>query len=111
MPGYAFNKTAFKDQDALKRYLCPSCELLLKDPVQPTCGHRLCKSCAEDILKGENRPTCPQPACGEEFDDEDGAFVSGIAQQLRNCNNYIPIDWMMNIIILLVFVMRMRKKL
>ena len=76
MPGYALNKTLFKNQDALKRYLCPSCGLLLKDPVQPTCGHRLCKSCAKDILNDENHPICPHPACGEEFSDEDGTFVS-----------------------------------
>lgn len=75
MPGYTLNKAIFRDQDALQRLLCPSCGLLLRDPVQPTCGHRICQSCAEDIIKSENNPTCPQQACGEEFSEEDGAYV------------------------------------
>lgn len=93
MPGHKLNKTLFKDQVALQRLLCPLCGLLLRDPVQPTCGHRLCKSCAEDIISGENHPTCPQQACGEEFSDEDGAFVSvvlhNVPAKLRNCNYFV----------------------
>ena len=78
MPGYKLNKLLFKDQDALRRLLCPSCRLLLCDPVQPTCGHRICQSCAEEIIKSENHPTCPQPGCSEEFFEEDGAYVSSL---------------------------------
>ena len=47
------------------------CNLLLNDPVQPACGHRLCKSCADSLIKEEKSPRCPE--CNEMFDEEDGA--------------------------------------
>jgi hypothetical protein len=29
-----------------KKFICPGCSLILRDPVQlNTCGHRLCQSC------------------------------------------------------------------
>ena len=74
MPGYPIYIGIFKDSNALNRFLCPKCYLLLKDPVQPSCGHRICSSCAEDILAEDASPVCPD--CREPFDDEDGAYVS-----------------------------------
>lgn len=76
MPGYDLSRELFKDQEALKRLLCPYCDKLLCDPVQPTCGHRLCRSCAEEIIAKDDPPMCPLSNCGEEFSDEDGAYVS-----------------------------------
>ncbi|CAF4363838.1 unnamed protein product, partial [Didymodactylos carnosus] len=40
--GYdAANKDQFE-----RKFICPQCELLLRDPVQLTnCGHRICQSC------------------------------------------------------------------
>ena len=75
MPGYPIHDVMFQDSDALNRFLCPKCNLLLKDPVQPSCGHRLCKSCAEEIVQNEHAtPRCPD--CEEAFDDGDGIYVS-----------------------------------
>jgi predicted amidophosphoribosyltransferase len=34
----------------------------------------MCQTCADDILKKETTPCCPE--CGENFDDDDGAYVS-----------------------------------
>jgi hypothetical protein len=30
-------------------YLCRSCSLILREPVQLNCGHRRCKTCTENI--------------------------------------------------------------
>ena len=77
MPGYSIHSAIFKDRDALNRYLCPKCNKLLSDPVQPSCGHRMCKSCVEDMLAGRGGPPlCPSVDCGEAFEKEDGAYVS-----------------------------------
>ena len=70
------SKPIFKDADALNRYLCSKCHSLLKDPVQPSCGHRMCRSCADDILESEAQPRCPVVDCEESFDEEDGVYVS-----------------------------------
>ena len=51
MPGHKFvPDTVFLD-DQYKRYLCPKCEHLLRDAVQPTCGHWLCQSCADETFE------------------------------------------------------------
>ncbi len=65
----------FKDKETLARFLCPSCRHLLRDPVQPSCGHRLCKPCADTIIDNEYPPCCPLKDCQEEFTTEDGAHV------------------------------------
>ena len=74
MPGPDKPMPPFKDSDAVNRLLCPKCNSLLNKPVQPSCGHRICQSCADDILESEEQPRCPE--CEELFDDEDGAYVS-----------------------------------
>ena len=78
MPGVKVPRSVFKDadNDAYARHSCPKCNLLLLDAVQPQCGHRICQSCADDILKKETAPCCPE--CGENFDDDDGAYVSKV---------------------------------
>ena len=83
MPGHSIHSAIFKDRDALNRYLCPKCNKLLSDPVQPSCGHRMCKSCVEEMLaQGRGGPPlCPSVDCGEAFEKEDGAYVSWIAGQ------------------------------
>jgi len=32
------------------KYLCVACHQLLKEPLQTNCGHRLCRSCADQAL-------------------------------------------------------------
>jgi len=71
--GHKLDTTIFKT-DLWKKYLCPKCGLVLKDAVQPSCGHWLCQSCADAILApdNENLPVCPRDDCGEELTAEDG---------------------------------------
>ena len=76
MPGYPIYIAIFKDSNTLSRFRCPKCDLLLNDPVQPACGHRMCKSCADEILAEDTSPLCPHADCREPFDNEDGAYVS-----------------------------------
>ena len=70
----------FKNSGDFDRYSCLSCSGLLNDPVQLACGHRMCKSCAEDLVatakKVEIAPKCPDTDCNEELSDEGGAYVS-----------------------------------
>ena len=75
MPGHNVSKDIFKNSRALNDYLCSECKLLLKDPVQPACGHRLCKSCADGILQRPATLSCC-PECDETFDKEDDVYVS-----------------------------------
>lgn len=37
---------------------CTSCKILLQDPVQLTCGHSFCRSCASDKLHNTQCPEC-----------------------------------------------------
>ncbi len=39
-----------KNKDSINSvYLCTSCSLILREPVQLNCGHRRCKACAQNI--------------------------------------------------------------
>ena len=71
------DSSLFKDKAAFERLKCPYCKQLLHSPVQPSCGHRLCQLCADDILNNASRdpPTCPLIDCKEEFVVEDGEPV------------------------------------
>ena len=76
MPGHRVSKDIFKSKEQYDRHICAQCCLLMKDVVQPNCGHRLCQSCAEEILQAQSPPLCPHQDCREVFTDEDGAHVS-----------------------------------
>ena len=65
----------FKDQEALYRFQCPHCQQLLSNPVQLTCGHRLCELCADEVIQSNCPPLCPHEDCGE-FTAENGVYVS-----------------------------------
>ena len=64
----------FKESESLDRYSCIKCNSLLQDPVQLSCGHRVCRHCADELIA--NTKTTPQcPECDEEISEEDGAKV------------------------------------
>ena len=96
MPGYTeLLKRIFKHSDEYEQHRCTSCGLLLKDAVQIACGHRLCKSCADDIIKAERaQAQCPQ--CGEPFEEEeDGAQVShALWSSYLRLHAYIRLHWL-----------------
>ena len=76
MPGYSVPPSLLNCLD-LNRYLCSKCELLLKDPVLPCCGHRLCKSCADGLPAPAK---CPRQDCKKYFVQENGETVSLVTQ-------------------------------
>ena len=70
------DSSLFADKDAYERLKCPHCKRLLNDPVQPSCGHRLCRVCANELIdSGPSPPRCPLEDCQEEFELEDGEPV------------------------------------
>ena len=79
MPGYSVPLRLLKDKNRLDldRYVCSKCELLLKDPVFPRCGHRLCKSCAGGLPAPAK---CPRQDCKKDFVQENGEMVSLVTQ-------------------------------
>lgn len=58
-----------KDFDV--KFLCRHCQLILRNPVQGTCGHRFCRSCWDEILQVHTEVDCP--ACIEEPVEESEA--------------------------------------
>ena len=81
MPGYSVPLRLLKVKNRLDldRYVCSKCELLLKDPVLPRCGHRLCKSCADGLPAPAK---CPRQDCKQDFVKENEEMVSFITQCL-----------------------------
>jgi hypothetical protein len=52
MPG---TKITDEDRQMIKaKFFCIFCKLLLKIPMQTGCGHLICQSCIEDLLKYDN---------------------------------------------------------
>ena len=93
MPGHNIAKKYFQDSAAFDRYSCVDCKLLLKEPVQTWCGHRLCKSCADELLGSRGGPAARCPECREQLDDwdEDGVKVSRVYSswsvfEFKNCS-------------------------
>ena len=64
----------FKDCENISQFSCSECRLLLEDPVQLSCGHRLCKCCADELVSNVTLK-CPESECNEEIAEEDGAKV------------------------------------
>lgn len=61
-----------KNGEEFSRYSCCHCASLLENPVQLGCGHRLCKSCADELVAS----TAKCPECKEDIEEEDGVKVS-----------------------------------
>ncbi|GFR76693.1 TNF receptor-associated factor 3 [Elysia marginata] len=75
-----------------EKYYCLVDNRLLKDPVQTSCGHRMCKDCVEKFLGEEQSKRCP--ANEEDCDDvrrdnvyPDPGFRREIKQLLVYCPN------------------------
>ena len=71
MPGHRLARSGVKDTSLtlFDKYQCPYCEHLLKDAVQPICGHWLCESCAA-VIFSSNSPKCPRPECQEDLKED-----------------------------------------
>ena len=41
------------------KYICVYCEKLLKQPQQTMCGHRICGTCVDTMLKDKPSVNCP----------------------------------------------------
>ena len=67
-------RTILKNKDAPERFSCRKCGSLLEDAVQVCCGHRLCKSCADELIASEPTPKCPE--CRDDIDEEEGLKVN-----------------------------------
>lgn len=57
MPGYRISSTTKDTID--KRYLCPLCDTLFRDPVQTECGHVYCNSCVQELKRHGGGFICP----------------------------------------------------
>ncbi|XP_074622762.1 TNF receptor-associated factor 2-like isoform X2 [Acropora palmata] len=57
MPGFRVSSTAKVAID--KKYLCPLCQLIFKDPVQTDCGHVYCNPCLQELKRHDEGFTCP----------------------------------------------------
>ncbi len=42
------------DGAILEKYNCPQCKQLLRNAVQPSCGHRLCEECAQGLFRARS---------------------------------------------------------
>ena len=50
MPGIKITDADRKNIE-IERFICCCCNLLLKLPMQTICGHLMCQSCLEELLK------------------------------------------------------------
>lgn len=62
-PG-GYLREIFGSRGPENKYVCNSCNLVLRDPVQAFCGHRYCKMCLEAEIGGGEQIRCQQ--CLEE---------------------------------------------
>ena len=53
MPGHKLKEGQVKNKTLYNKYICHSCSLTVRDAVQPLCGHWLCESCIQNLLKQE----------------------------------------------------------
>lgn len=51
MPGFTCVYNGANGKSIDPKHLCSSCEKVLRDPVQTSCGHRYCKTCVEPLSR------------------------------------------------------------
>ncbi|CAB4014322.1 TNF receptor-associated factor 2 isoform X1 [Paramuricea clavata] len=66
MPGTKITDEDRQSIDA--KFICTSCNLLLYIPFQTECGHLMCQSCIENLLKSLRPNICPED--GKELNEE-----------------------------------------
>ncbi|XP_077986458.1 TNF receptor-associated factor 2-like [Glandiceps talaboti] len=88
MPGYSKSILSTGDQD--NKYNCIHCNLLLRDPHQSYCGHRLCMTCIDELMRGTGVHECPICGPDEEISTEDSMIAierifrdNGIKREMR----------------------------
>ncbi|XP_019852883.1 PREDICTED: TNF receptor-associated factor 6-like [Amphimedon queenslandica] len=62
------NLLLLNDDRRILDYVCPKCDNILGDPAKTSCGHWLCKGCAEELVK-RNAACC---VCETDLVDGDG---------------------------------------
>ena len=64
MPGYEVKFTGPLD----KAFECPICLIALREPVQITpCGHRMCSTCLQPILRYDDQNITSPRICSNKF--------------------------------------------
>nr|XP_058940193.1 TNF receptor-associated factor 3-like [Pocillopora verrucosa] len=54
MPGFTCVYNGANGKSIDPKHLCSSCEKVLRDPVQTSCGHRYCKTCVEPLSRSSS---------------------------------------------------------
>jgi len=65
------------------KYKCVKCNTWLKQPMQIPCGHRICRSCVDELFLTRNSGTergipCPSGEEGCEAFEQDKVLIPGI---------------------------------
>lgn len=72
--GITFECLAANNEEA-ERYLCPSCDHILKDAVQINCGHWMCEKCASDLFSTDaTKHYCKKSGCQDEVTPSEGKY-------------------------------------
>ena len=92
MPGYEVHFADPLD----KSFECPVCWNALRSPVQVTpCGHRVCQSCLEPIMRNRN-PKCPMdnlPLNGEKVFPDNGCLRQILSLMILCKRNSEGCEW------------------
>ncbi|XP_065660077.1 TNF receptor-associated factor 3-like [Hydra vulgaris] len=93
----SLNEESFGGYDAyfinelLDEHECPVCKMALREPIQTQCGHRLCLSCAEEMIK-RNKGVLICPLDNSILDSSKIFFdiaVKRVIMQLKvKCSNF-----------------------
>lgn len=89
-------ESVLKNHEDRGRFACTKCSSLLQDPVQISCGHRLCKSCVDELIVNESVPQCPE--CKDEIVEEEGVKV-GIEISM----NYGAVNYLKEVEIIIMY--------
>ena len=87
MPGY----NVFNLAEIQKDYLCIICKLILREPKQTFCGHRICESCFTSEIENKSTFTCRGENCNEQISKKnvflDQSFKRNLLELKIGCPN------------------------